>query len=75
MGSIILDGARIRKNSLVAAGSLVPPGKDYPEGSLIMGNPAKVVRVLNQEEVLKYGQHFKSYIQAKDNFLNHCVKI
>jgi carbonic anhydrase/acetyltransferase-like protein (isoleucine patch superfamily) len=75
MGAIILDGARIRKNSLVAAGSVVPPGKDYPEESLIMGSPAKVVRRLRPEEIEKYGQHYLTYVQAKDSFINHCEKI
>jgi gamma-carbonic anhydrase len=69
MGAIILDGAVIKKNSIVAAGSVVPPGKTYPEGSFIMGNPAKVKRALNDEEKLQYGNHYKSYIIAKNDYL------
>lgn len=69
MDALILDGALIRKNSVVAGGSVVPPGKDYPEGSLIMGNPTKVVRELTPEEKKGYGNHYKSYIWAKDEFL------
>ena len=51
MGALIMDGAQISEDSIVAAGSLVPPGKSYPAGVLIMGNPAKVVRERNKEEV------------------------
>ena len=51
MGSIVLDGAHIRSGSLVAAGALVTGGKDFPENSLIMGSPARVVRELSPEEV------------------------
>ena len=69
MGAIVLDGAHIRKNSVVAAGSVVPPGKDYPEGSMIMGSPAKATRNLNDKEWIKYGQHYLSYIKAKNYFL------
>lgn len=69
MDALILDGALIRKNSVVAGGSVVPPGKEYPEGSLIMGNPAKVIRPLSPEERDGYGNHYKSYILAKDEFL------
>lgn len=69
MDAVVLDGALIRKNSIVAAGSVVPPGKNYPEGSLIMGNPAKVVRELSSEEKEKYGNHYKSYISVKNGFL------
>ena len=70
MGAIVLDGAVIKKNSLVAAGSVVPPGKSYPEGSLILGNPAKVLRPLTEGEIDQYGNHFKSYLDLKDHYLN-----
>ena len=69
MDALVLDGALIKKNSVVAGGSVVPPGKEYPEGSLIMGNPAKVVRELTLEEKEAYGNHYQSYILAKDEFL------
>jgi carbonic anhydrase/acetyltransferase-like protein (isoleucine patch superfamily) len=50
MGAVILDRAIIGSNCLVAAGSLVPPGKTFPDGSLILGNPAAVVRTLTEAE-------------------------
>ena len=49
MGAIILNGARIGRNSLVGAGALVTEGKVFPEGSLIVGAPAKVVRALDED--------------------------
>jgi carbonic anhydrase/acetyltransferase-like protein (isoleucine patch superfamily) len=69
MGAILLNGCVIGKNSVVAAGSVVPPGKSYPAGSMIMGSPAKVVRPLTEEELDKYGNHYKGYLSAKDAFL------
>ena len=50
MGSIVLNGARIGKNCLVGAGSLVTEGKEFPDGSMILGSPAKVVRALSPEQ-------------------------
>ena len=50
MNSTILDGARIGKQSVVAAGSLVPVGMQVPEGSLVAGVPAKVKKSLSEEE-------------------------
>ena len=70
MGAIILDGAVIGKNSVVAAGTLVPPGKIFPPGSMIMGNPAVLKRVLTNEELVGYGNHYKSYVDYKDEYLN-----
>lgn len=69
MGAIILNGAVIGEHSVVAAGSVVPPGKLFPPNSMIMGSPAKVSRELTKEEYQKYGEHYKSYIRAKDAFL------
>ncbi len=51
MGAIVLNDAQIGKNSMVGAGSLVTQGKVFPEGSLILGNPAKVIRVLTPSEI------------------------
>ncbi len=42
MGAILLNGAKIGKNSLVGAGALVTEGKRFPDGSLIVGAPARV---------------------------------
>lgn len=50
MGAIILDGARIGARCIVAAGALVPKNMQVPEGSLVMGSPARVVRALSAEE-------------------------
>jgi gamma-carbonic anhydrase len=50
MGSILLDGAIIEDDCVIAAGSLVPPRMRVPTGSLVMGRPAKVVRALTQAD-------------------------
>lgn len=51
MGSIILNDAKIGKNTIIGAGSLVTQGKSFPEGVLILGNPAKVIRELTEAEI------------------------
>lgn len=67
MGAIVMDGARIRRNSVVAAGALVPQGKEYPEGSLIVGAPARVARTLTDEEIRKFHEGVLHYIDIKDS--------
>ena len=42
--AVVMNGAKIGRHCLVGAGSLVTEGKEFPDGSLIMGVPAKVVR-------------------------------
>jgi carbonic anhydrase/acetyltransferase-like protein (isoleucine patch superfamily) len=50
MQATILDGAVIGSQSIVGAGALVTKGTQIPEGSLVLGSPAKVVRALSQSE-------------------------
>ena len=49
--SVILNGARIGRNCLVGAKSLVTEGKEFPDGALIMGSPARLVRMLTPEQI------------------------
>ncbi len=49
MGSIILNNAKIGKNTIIGAGSLVTQGKSFKDGVLILGNPAKIVRELTDD--------------------------
>ena len=70
MGAIILDEAVIGEYSLVAAGSLVPPRKVFPPKSLIMGNPAKVIRELTSEEIKKNQENTNHYIELGNLYKN-----
>lgn len=51
MGAIILDDAVIGKHCIIGAGSLVTGKKVIPDGSLVFGNPAKIIRALTEEEI------------------------
>lgn len=51
MGAIVLDGAKIGRNCLIGAGALVTGKMDAPDGTLVIGSPAKVVRELTADEL------------------------
>jgi carbonic anhydrase/acetyltransferase-like protein (isoleucine patch superfamily) len=51
IGAVVLNGATIGRHCLVGAGSLVTEGKAFPDGSMILGSPAKVVRQLRPEQI------------------------
>ena len=68
MGAIVLNGARIGKNCLVGAGSLVTEGKTFPDGSMILGAPAKVVRPLTPEEIEKLRLSARHYARSARQF-------
>ena len=68
MSAVILDGAVIEDEVLVAAGSVVPPGKRLASHGLYMGNPAKRARDLTGPEIeqLLYGA--RHYVKIKDHY-------
>ncbi len=68
IGAIVLNGARIGKHCLVGAGSLVTEGKEFPDGSMIMGTPAKVVRALSPEQIAQLDLSAQRY---RDNTLRY----
>jgi len=66
--SVILNGARIGRNCLVGAGSLVTEGKEFPDGSMIMGRPAKVVRPLTDEQIAGLKEIAVHYVENARRF-------
>lgn len=69
MGAIVMDGAVVGDDCLIAAGSLLPKGRQYPAGSLILGNPGKVIRPLNPEEIDSLAKLAAKYVKVKDAYL------
>jgi gamma-carbonic anhydrase len=63
MGAIILDDAVIKRGTIVGAGSLVPPRKTYAGGSLLLGSPAVVAKVLSDADVAHHAEHARAYVE------------
>ena len=61
--AVVLNNAKIGRNCLVGAGALVTEGKEFPDGSLIMGRPAKVVRELPPEQVAELRRAAVHYVE------------
>jgi carbonic anhydrase/acetyltransferase-like protein (isoleucine patch superfamily) len=71
MGAIMLNGSRVGANCLVGAGALITEGKSFPEGSLIVGAPARATRQLDDEAIKLiargadiYVRRFKQYAKG-----------
>ncbi len=62
IGSTIMNGGVIGENCIVGAGALVTEGKKYPDRSMIIGAPAKVIRELSDKEVEALNHAAQSYI-------------
>lgn len=63
MGATILNGAKIGKNSIVGANSLVTQNKEFEDGVLILGSPAKIIRKLTDEEIEGIRMNAEHYVE------------
>lgn len=63
MGAVVLNGARIGSRCLIGARALVTEGKVFPDRSLIVGSPAKVVRELDASEVESLAEAADGYVR------------
>ena len=75
MGSIVMNGAVIGRNSVVGAGAVITEGKTFPENSLIIGAPARVVRTLSPEQIDAIGGAAKFYAANGPRFKKGLKKI
>lgn len=70
MGSIIMDGAVIGRNCIIGAGSLITEHKVIPDGSLVFGSPAKVIRTVTDEEIQINRLTAAHYLEIKGLYEN-----
>ncbi len=63
MGAIILNGAKIGNNCIVGAGTLITQNKEIPDGSLVYGNPAQIIRPLTEEEIKQNTANAQWYVE------------
>jgi carbonic anhydrase/acetyltransferase-like protein (isoleucine patch superfamily) len=75
IGAVVLNGAKIGRNCLVGAGSLVTEGKEFPDGSMILGSPAKVVRQLSPEQIEGLRRSAQHYIENARRYQRGFKKI
>lgn len=69
MHATVLDGAVVSRHAFVGAGALIPPGKVVGEGELWLGNPARCVRRLNDEQIEALLYSARHYVKLKDEYL------
>jgi carbonic anhydrase/acetyltransferase-like protein (isoleucine patch superfamily) len=63
IGAIVLDGARIGRNCIIAAGSLIPPDTVIPDGKVVMGVPGEIVRDVTAEDIRNIESAGSKYIE------------
>ena len=68
IGSTVLNNARIGSNCIVGAHALITENKEFPDGSLIIGAPARVARPLSDEEIAHIGWSADVYVKNAARF-------
>ena len=74
MGAILLNQARIGRNSLVGANSLVTEGKSFEDGMMILGQPARMVRPLSEEQLAGLQRSAAVYVANYKRFASGLVE-
>ncbi|MCC7256818.1 MAG: gamma carbonic anhydrase family protein [Gammaproteobacteria bacterium] len=63
IGTIVMNHAHIGARCIVGAGALVTEGKSFPDGVLIVGSPARVVRELTAEDFARVAANTQRYVE------------
>ena len=68
INAVVLNHAKIGKNCIIGANALITERQEIPDNSLVMGSPAKVVKMVSEEQTQKlqvstlhYVENFKRY--------------
>lgn len=62
MGAILMDGVKVGKNSIIGAGALCTEGMVIPEGSVVVGSPAKVIKKSEERNHIYADSNATAYI-------------
>lgn len=68
IGAVLLNGARIGRGVVIGAGALVTENKEFPDGSLVMGSPAKVVREAKPELLERARRGTAKYVRNGERY-------
>jgi carbonic anhydrase/acetyltransferase-like protein (isoleucine patch superfamily) len=75
MGATVLNHARIGANCLVGASALVTEGKEFPDNSLIVGTPARAIKVLDEAAIERLRWSARHYVENWKRFANGMKRI
>ena len=73
--AVVLNGAVIGRNCLVGAGAVVTENKVFPDNSLILGAPAKVVRTLGEDDLARLRRNASAYVERRQLFKTALTRI
>jgi len=73
INAVVLNGAKIGKHCLIGANTLVPEGMEIPDGSLVIGSPAKIKRELSAAQQKMLELSAMSYVKNAERYRRSLV--
>jgi carbonic anhydrase/acetyltransferase-like protein (isoleucine patch superfamily) len=73
--AVVLNGAKIGKNCIVGAGSVVTENKEFPDNSLIIGSPARVIRTIDEKGIAMLAHIVEHYVANAKVFAKSLKRI
>ncbi len=67
-GAMVLDRVKIGRHCVIAAGALVPPDREIPDGSVVMGAPGRIVREVGDKELTMIRRAGEIYRQRAKHY-------
>lgn len=71
INAVVLNGAKVGKRCLIGANALVTEGMEIPDGSMVLGSPAKIVKQLSEEMQSLLGVNSGHYIENASHYLEN----
>ena len=70
INSVVLNGAKIGKHCVIGANSLITENMQIPDGSLVVGSPAKIIKAIPEPQQKMLEKSAQHYVQNAQRFLN-----
>jgi carbonic anhydrase/acetyltransferase-like protein (isoleucine patch superfamily) len=75
LGAIVYNKAVIGRDCLIGAGAIVTEGKTFPDRSLVVGAPAKLVRELDDAAIAGLRSNVEAYVKRGDHYRTHLKRV
>jgi carbonic anhydrase/acetyltransferase-like protein (isoleucine patch superfamily) len=75
INSVVLNGAKIGKYCVIGANSLITENMQIPDGSLVMGSPAKIIKPIPEQQQKMLEQSAQHYVDNAKRFLSQLKEV
>lgn len=75
MNAVILNGVQVGKNCVIGANALLTENMQIPDGSMVLGSPAKVVKELNEEQIEMLKKSAEHYVYNANAYQSTLTQI